>query len=321
MSVKYKDYYESLGVSRKATQEEIQRAYRKLARQYHPDVNKDKDAQQKFAEIGEAYEVLKDPEKRKKYDQLGANWKAGQDFRPPPGFEGFHFDFGGNAGPAGGRGFSSRGGAFSPGGFSEFFEAIFGQQARGFGDNFSGAGNGDPFARASAGGRTQQAPLQEVEIDVTVEDLYFGGTRHLTLQDESGRQKRLDVKIPAGAKHGSKIRLTGEGLLLKLRIQPHGRFRVTGYDLTTTLKLAPWEAALGAEIDVPLMQGSVTLKVPAGSSSGQRLRVREQGLKQKDGKRGDLFVELSIASPKTLSDEERELFEKLRDTSDFKPRG
>jgi curved DNA-binding protein len=316
MSVKFKDYYETLGVSRKATQEEIQRAYRKLARTWHPDVNKGKDAQVKFAEIGEAYEVLKDPEKRKKYDQLGADWKSGQDFRPPPGFEGFHFDFGGNTSPGGGRGYSSRGGAFSPGGFSEFFEAIFGQQAGALG----GAGNGDPFARASTGGRTQQAPLQEVEIDVTVEDLYFGGTRHLTLQDETGRQKRLDVKIPAGAKQGSKIRLTGEGLLLKLRVQPHSRFRVDGYDMTTALKLSPWEAALGAEIDVPLMEGSVTLKVPAGSNSGQRLRVREQGLKLKDGKRGDLFVELSIASPKLLSNEERELFEKLRDTSDFNPR-
>jgi curved DNA-binding protein len=327
MSVKFKDYYEVLGVDRKASQDQIKRAYRKLAQKYHPDVNKTPEAERKIKEINEAYEVLKDPDKREKYDQFGADYKNGQEFRPPPGFEGFNFEFGG---PEGGFRMGSGGG-----GFSDFFEMLFGQARRGG----RGAGGGSPFDEAMHGARQRRAgprkgPDATAEVTVTLEDVYHGSSREIALQVD-GQVRRLNVKIPPGVTDGSVIRLAGQGghgqaggeagdLLLTVRIAAHPRYEVTGSDLTCDLKLAPWEAALGEKIDVPTLDGDVTLTIPPGAQSGQKLRLRHRGLPKRgqhgDGQRGDLYVRLMIVVPKTLSDEERKLFEKLKQVSPFNPR-
>ncbi len=319
MPVKYEDYYEILGVNRVASQDDIQRAYRKLARQYHPDVNKDPQSAEKFGKVNEAYEVLKDPEKRKKYDALGSNWKAGQDFRPPPGFEHMHFEFGGPGG---------RGGDFSSGNFSDFFEMFFGPRVAGgrggggFEDLFGG--RSDPHAGFGRGGFSQRQPgdgHQQVELEISLEEAYHGATRRLELQTASGR-KTVDVKIPAGSIDGSKVRLRGEGLVLKIRLARHPRFSVSGHDLAVDLKLSPSEAALGEKVDVATLDGTVTLSVPAGAQSGQKLRLKGRGLpKGKNKGRGDLLVNLMVAVPKSLSDKERELYEQLAKASRFKPRG
>lgn len=335
MAVKFEDYYQTLGVKRDAAQDEIQRAFRKLARQYHPDVNKDPAAQTKFAKINEAYEVLKDPEKRKKYDQLGQNWKSGQDFRPPPGWENVHFDF---SGPGG------RSGGFSPEGFSDFFEMFFGRGGAGggpggaaggagagprgfeevFGRRGTGPGGGfeEVFGGNARAGRGAGAPAeQEAELQLTLEEAYHGGSRRLELQSPEGR-KTVDVRIPAGITDGAKIRLRGEGLVLKVKIQPHPRFKVHGHDLTTEVKVAPWEAALGGKADVQTLDGAITLTLPPGAQSGQKLRLKGKGLPKRGGndERGDLLVRVMIAVPKNVTDQQRELWEKLRDASDFNPR-
>ncbi len=335
MAIQYKDYYESLGVSRNASQDEIQRAYRQLARKYHPDVNKSKEAEAKFKEASEAYEVLKDPEKRKRYDALGANWKSGQAFTPPPGYENFRFEFGGSG--AGGKGFH-----FSPDGFSDFFEAVFGNGrfgATGSRPNFGAAGSGarsrggrfgfDPRSPGSTGGQNLEA-----EITVSLHDAYHGATRQLSLQDPAtGQTKTLEVKIPAGIVSGSKIRLKGQGttdetagsggdLILRVHIGHHPRFEVHGRNLHVTVPITPWEAALGAKVPVPTLAGDVTLTVPPGASSGQKLRLRGKGLPHRDhpDRHGDLLVHLKMVVPKDLSDEERELFERLAEKSGFNPR-
>lgn len=315
MAMKFQDYYEVLGVKRDASQEEIQRAYRKLARQYHPDVNKDASGAEKFKQVTEAYEVLKDPENRKKYDSLGANWKGGQDFQPPPGFESVRFDLGG------GGGFS-----FGSGEFSDFFETFFERGgARGFG--------GGPFqgqAGMGAGaGRTQKAALT-----ISLEDAYHGVTKRVTLQDSRGTSKTYQVKIPAGTTSGSTIRLAGQGgrgggqapagdVLLSVTIGPHDRFQVHGHNLHATVAVSPWEAALGAKVPVRTLDGQVTLTVPAGAQSGQKLRLRQKGLPQRRGGdgRGDLLVHLKIVVPKQLGDREKALFETLAKESKFDPRG
>lgn len=303
MAVKFQDYYQTLGVKRDASQEEIQRAYRKLARKYHPDMNKEPGASDKFKQIGEAYEVLKDPEKRQKYDTLGENWKAGQEFRPPPGWEG---QFRG-AGGAGGGGFQ-----FETGGqFSDFFEAIFSQMGgahgggrpEGFGSQFRGAQ-----------GRPQAAPMQEAPISISLHEAFHGSTRSLQLQGPAG-QKSVEVKIPPGTTHGAKIRLAGEGLILKVSVAHDPRFTLTGRDLTTDVKLAPWQAALGGKVDVETMQGTVSMNIPAGANSGQKLRLKGKGLPSRKGSPGDLFVRLMIAVPKELTDRERELYEQLKTAS------
>src|SRR5690606_2072499 len=226
MAVKFQDYYETLGVKRDASPEQIQRAYRKLARQYHPDVNKSAEADAKFKQASEVYEVLKDPEKRRKYDRLGKNWKAGQEFRPPPGsgFEGFeNFEF--RSAPGDGRGFQFRGG----GQFSDFFEALFGEQMR--------RGGRDPFAEFT-GGATHAPPReQEAEIVISLTEAHRGTTRSLTLQNPDGSTKTIDVKIPAGTRAGQKIRLRGEGLVLKVNVAPDPRFTVEGGNLTTDVAI------------------------------------------------------------------------------------
>ncbi|MBE7560383.1 DnaJ domain-containing protein [bacterium] len=319
MSVKYKDYYGILGVERSATQDQIQKAYRKLARRYHPDVNKDAGAEEKFKEINEAYEVLRDPEKRKRYDMLGANWKAGQDFTPPPGWEHVTFDFSGGDG----RGL---------GDFSDFFASLFGDA--GF-DAFGGMG-GFTGRRRSMRRRGQD---HEVEIELSLDEIVRGGTRKIQLSVPVARPdgsigmeyQSYDVTIPRGITEGSRIRLAGRGgaggpggepgdLYLNVRLRPDPRFQVEGYDLRATLPVTPWEAALGAEIPVPTLDGGVTLKVPAGSQSGQSLRLRGKGLPTREGGHGDLYVTLKIVVPRELSPRERELFQQLARDSRFRPR-
>ncbi len=332
MSVKFRDYYETLGVSRDASQEEIQRAYRKLARQYHPDVNKSAEAEERFREATEAYEVLKNPETRKQYDRLGANYKAGQDFTPPQGWESVGVDFGRGGGGGGfGIDFDSVAGA---GGFSDFFEAIFGDRFR---DTRAGARRGGGGATRAPRARTGETV--EASLTISLEDAYRGATKSIALEvaepDDSGRMRRstksYDVRIPPGTTDGATIRLAGQGgkglagapagdLLLKIHIAPHPTYRLHGHDLETTLAITPWEAALGARVEAPTLDGPVTLTVPPGSQSGQKLRLRGKGLPKRQQERGDLYVQLRIVVPSELSKEERALLEDLRDASDFNPR-
>lgn len=313
MAVKFQDYYETLGVGRSASQDEIQKAYRKLARKYHPDVSKEEGAEDKFKQISEAYEVLKDPDKRKKYDALGANWKAGQDFQPPPGWENVQFSTGGFGG-----------GATD---FSDFFSQIFGG---GFGGGMGGFQTG---ARGHA--LRRRGEDYEVGIDVSLYEVHTGAGKRIEfdVREPDGRveRKSLTVTIPMGVKSGSKIRLAGQGgpgvgggppgdLFLRVRIRPDSRFEPEGYNLRSTLKLTPWEAALGAEVNIPTMEGSVKMKVPAGIQSGQTLRLKGKGLNRKHGEPGDLLVSVQIAVPKELTEKEKELFEQLASESRFDPR-
>ncbi|MEM6458229.1 MAG: DnaJ C-terminal domain-containing protein [Planctomycetota bacterium] len=296
MPVKFEDYYQTLGVARDATAEQIKRAYRKLAQQLHPDRNDSPDAAEKFSKVSEAYEVLKDDEKRAKYDRFGANYKDGQEFRPPPGFEGFDFG-GGNA----------RGGGFQFEGqdFSDFFRQMFGTPGNG---NFTGS---DPRHRGFS--RGAQPAEQEAELTVSLHEAVHGSTRQLTLTDgQTGKQTRLDVKVPAGVKPGSVIRLRGENLRLKLNVSPDPRFTVNGSNLTTDVAVTPAVAALGGKADVETLDGPVTLTIPPGTSSGAKLRLRGRGLGKGD-QRGDLLARVMIAVPKTLSDKQREAYEQLRD--------
>ncbi len=322
MAVKFQDYYDTLGVPRDASQEQIQQAYRKLARQHHPDVNKGPEAEAKFKQISEAYEVLKDPEKRKRYDKLGKDWKHGQEFRPPPGFEDIHFEFGGNG----------RGGGFSfqPGGqFSDFFEALFGDTggARGRGGFGGRSGFEQMFRQAErgggggrsgagprgAGGAPGAQPEQEAELTISLHEAFHGTTRRLDLQGPEGR-KTVDVKVPPGTTSGSKIRLRGQGLVLKVNVAPDPRFEVHGRDLTTEVTIQPWQAALGDKVEAPTPEGKVTLTVPAGTSSGAKLRLRGKGMpaRGKHAEPGDLFVRVMIGVPKSLTDEQRRLYEQLK---------
>ncbi len=306
MALKYQDYYEVLGVKRGAGADEVQRAYRKLARKYHPDVNKDdKDAAAKFSQINEAYEVLKDPDKRSQYDALGANWKSGQEFRPPPGFENFHFEF--RPGSSGEGGFD-----FKPGGFSDFFDTIFGRQRA------SGQGPGG-FDAGAAGRQAARSREQEAAVTITLAEAYHGTTRSLKLQGPGG-EKSLEVKIPAGVTNGSKIRLGGERLVLTVTLAQDPRFEVAGHDLIADLPVAAWEAALGEKVELATMEGPVSLTVPPGSQSGSRLRLADKGLPRRRGGRGDLLVRIRIVVPVELSDDERRLYEQLKDESKFEPR-
>ena len=338
MAVKYQDYYETLGVSRGASQEEIQSAYRKLARKYHPDVNKGKDAEERFKQINEAHEVLEDPEKRKRYDALGENWRAGQDFTPPPGWEsfggassrgkGYRFDFDFN--DLGGFGTSGFGSGL--GGFSDFFEMLFGEGLGGFG---AGRKTG---ARGSSGG-SGRGEDSEVEINVSLEEAYRGGKKSISLErmepDELGQMRRstrtLEVAIPAGIGDGQRLRLKGQGgrgvsggpagdLYLRVRIAPHPLFRLKGRDLEVEVPLTPWEAALGARIEVPIVGGTATLSLPAGTQSGQKLRLRGKGLPGKGSGGGHLYAVVQIKVPKPLSPREKALFEQLSRESSFRPR-
>ena len=322
MAVQYKDYYQSLGVPRTATDAEIKKAFRKLAREYHPDVAKDKrKAEEKFKEINEAYEVLSDPEKRKRYDELGANWKSGADFRPPPGYEGFGEAYrGGGAGrQAGGEEFH-----FGGTGFSDFFEQLFGSRMRGGGGGF---GQGGGF---SAQDYAERGADIEGDIMVTLEEATKGSVRTVNIR-HGNRNESHQVKIPAGISEGQKLRLTGRGesgsnggeagdLYLRVRFAKHPDFTVDGHNLIYELELAPWEAALGAEISVPTLDARVNIKIPAGTASGQKLRVRERGLKNRDGSLGDLMVVTKIVVPPKTSAAEKKLWEQLAEETKFNPR-
>lgn len=311
MSVQYKDYYQKLGVPRTASGDEIKRAFRKLARKYHPDHAGDvADAEERFKEINEAYEVLKDPEKRKRYDAFGDSWKEGSEFRPPPGWSGNQaggFDFAG-----GGQRRRSAEYQYGPGGFSDFFEAFFGNQATaGFGDT--------GFSYQSA---RENLDLS-AQIELTLEEMENGCEKHLRLDRGQGDTQagRLKVKIPSGVRDGQVIRLKGQGrqsaqsgergaLLLTVAQKPHPHFSQEGNHLSYTLRLHPWEAALGARKQVPTLKQSVTVTIPAGSSSGKKLRLKGLGLLDDAGARGDLYVRIEIVVA-AATDPEKELWQKL----------
>jgi curved DNA-binding protein len=321
--LEYKDYYATLGVKKDASQDEIQKAYRKLARKFHPDVNKAPEAEVKFKEVGEAYEVLKDADKRQKYDQYGSAWKrAQQTGAPPPGWEGVHFDFG-NRGGGGGGGFD-----FGDGEFSSFFDMLFGGGGGGrrgrAGAGFGGFGG--PGGVRGVGGDS------EAVISISLEEAVRGGKREITVSDpNSGQRKTLSVKIPEGVRAGQRIRLAGQGqpgmgggpagdLYLKIEVEADPRFRVEGADLHTTVAVSPWEAALGGDAEVQTLDGAVRVKIPAGSSSGRKIRLRGRGIPQPGGEKGDLLAEIRILVPEKLSDRERELFEELAEESSFRAR-
>lgn len=308
MGVEFKDYYKLLGVSRTASRDDIAKAYKKLARKYHPDLNPgDKKAEESFKEINEAYEVLKDDEKRRLYDQLGPNWQHGQNFQGPPGYENVRFDFGGQG--------------FEGAGFSDFFETLFG----GGGRRTTGGGFGpDPFGGFSS--RQRRGRDVEAELTLTLEEVYGGGRRAITLQGQGG-PRTLEVNIPAGVRDGARIRLAGQGdpgmggapagdLYLKVRLAPHPLFAVEDADVIYDLPLAPWEAVLGARVRVPTLDGEVDIAIAPGTGSGRKLRLKGRGLGPA-GKRGDQYVRIVIRVPESLTPRERELWESLSRESSF----
>jgi len=316
--LEYKDYYKALGVDKTAGQKEIQAAYRKLARKLHPDVNKKPDAEDSFKAINEAYEVLKDPEKRKRYDALGANWREGENYSPPPGWENVHFDFGDGTG-----GFEFRGG--EGGQFSDFFEGLFGR--------------GRSHGRASQDrpGWAMRGADQEADIELTLEESYYGTKKTIGLQqlEMEGsayvpKTREINVNIPAGVSEGKRIRLSGQGgtgsggqngdLYLRVHILPHKIFTLNGNDLEEEITISPWEAALGAKVELATMTGTVNLTVPPGVQSGQKMRLRGKGMPVTKGSHGDLYAVIKIVVPKKLSERERELFEELSQVSTFNPR-
>lgn len=331
MSVQYQDYYQVLGVKRDADAKQIKAAYRKLARKWHPDLHsgkKKEEAEEKFKQINEAYEVLSDAGKRAKYDRLGSNWRAGEQFYPPPGSEGFYTYTATDFEPS------------DPGGFSSFFDALFGEARRGrqqknnFGHYY-----------------TQPRPGEDVEsqVDISLEEALHGGSRSFSISTAStcpecsGRglkdqgfctrcggtgsvpeRKTLQVHIPAGVYPGSRIRLKGQGgeginggprgdLHLKVNIMPHPVFKLLDSDVESELIIRPEQAVLGDKMPVPTLEGSVTMTVPAGSRNGQRMRIRGKGMPRKDGQRGDQYVRLKIDIPGQMSEEERDLYKQLQE--------
>lgn len=308
--MEYKDYYQILGVSKEASTEEIKRAYRKLARKYHPDVSKDPDAERRFKEVAEAYEALKDPDKRRTYDQLGSNWRAGEEFRPPPGWQ--------------------YSGEFSDGDFSDFFETLFGRGGSPFDSIFTGStARGRDFAR--------RGEDQAAKITITLEGAFQGTTGTVAVEgqevDTQGRARRtrrnLRVQIPSGVREGQRIRLAGQGspglgggssgdLFLEVHIEPHRLYQLHGKNVHLELPIAPWEAALGTTLSVPTLGGRVDLKIPQNSQSGRRLRLRGRGLP--GDPRGDQYLELRIVNPPIQTERARELLRELEGESGFNPR-
>ena len=310
--MEFKDYYKIMGVARDATQDEIKRVYRKLARKYHPDVSKEPDAETRFKELGEAYEVLKDAEKRAAYDQLGAKWKAGQDFRPPPDWD---------------AGFEFSGGGFTGGDaadYSDFFESLFG---RGF--------------RPERGSRASfhaQGEDRHAKVMIDLEDAYVGATRTISLRvpevDAQGRvstrEHKLNVTIPRGIHAGQHIRLAGQGtpglgqgkpgdLYLEVEFRPHSHYRVEERDVTLDLPVAPWEAALGTVVKVPTPSGAVELRIPADSAAGRKLRLKGRGIPGRTP--GDFYVVLQIALPTADNDAARAFYRDMAEQfKSFNPR-
>jgi DnaJ-class molecular chaperone len=339
MSVKYRDYYDIMGISRDSSQDQVRKRYRELARKYHPDVNPgNKSAEEKFKDLQEAYAVLSDPKKRKRYDQLGSDWQQGADFTPPPGWGSGRVEFSdlGDLGDIFG----------SSGGFSEFFQSMFGNLGGGF-----------RAGRSATGSRSSRGSDIEAEIELSLEDVHRGTQPTITLQTYSvcpgcrgrgiqGRKrcpqcqgngqivkpKSMTVKISPGARNNSVVRLSGKGtrtspsgkagdLYLRIKIRPHPRFKiVANNDLQIDLPITPWEAALGFKTPVPTLDGSVEVVIPPGTQGGTRLRLKGQGLRIRSGGRGDQYVRIRIVLPTSLSREERQLFQQLAKASRFDPR-
>ncbi len=315
--MEYRDYYKVMGVERGAPQDEIKKVYRKLARKYHPDVSKEPDAEARFKELQEAYNVLSDPEKRAAYDQLGRR-RPGEQFQPPPDW-GRNFEFR----TFGGGGSDAQ---FDDSQFSDFFANLF--------------GGASPFGRGAGGaraGRPRPGRDHHARIEITLEDAYGGGERAIQLQRPgvtadghvTTRTHELRVRIPAGVTSGTQIRLAGQGepsmsggpagdLYLEVELQPHSRYQVEGRNVTLTLPLAPWEAALGATIEVPTLGGAVELRIPAGAKAGQKLRLKGRGLPGKEP--GDQYVQLRIVLPPADSEKARELYEQMQRELPFDPR-
>ena len=309
--MEFEDYYDTLGVKRDASQDEIKRSYRKLARKYHPDISKETDAEAQFKQVGEAYEVLKDPEKRAAYDQLGADWQAGQDFRPPPDWD---------------QGFEHQGDGFSEAQFSDFFESLFGQ--RGY-----GSAQGAP---GQPGFQTRGMD-SHARVQIDLEDAYHGGQRMLTLKhselNTEGRpalkERTLNVRIPKGVRQGQQIRLAkqggagvGEGdngdLYLEIEFARHPLYHVEGKDVYLDLPVTPWEAALGATIKTPTPAGVVDLKVPANSASGSKMRLKGRGIPAQQP--GDLYVVLQVALPPADNESAQQAYREFQQAVDFNPR-
>ncbi len=311
--MEFKDYYTILGIKKDASQDEVKRAYRSLARKYHPDINKDPDAETRFKDVGEAYEVLQDPEKRAAYDKFGSNWQAGQEFKPPPNWD---------------AGFEFSGGSFTDaghGGYSDFFEELFG------GTRFTGAG------RQSAGFRMQGENLH-AKIVIRLEDAFRGSKQTITLSrarvDEKGHVRTephtLHVTIPKGVTEGQRIRLEGQGgpgigggpngdLFLEIAFAEHPLFHAEGRDIHHTLAITPWEAALGATVAVPTLGGNVEIKIPPGSQGGRRLRLKGRGLSSKN-KTGDQYVTLRIVVPEPKNEEQKKLYREMARLMPVNPR-
>jgi curved DNA-binding protein len=329
--MEFRDYYKTLAVERSASADDIKASYRRLARKYHPDVSKEPNAEARFKELGEAYEVLRDKEKRSAYDELGANWKAGQDFRAPPGWEqqfrggrGAAGGFGGRRGP--GRGAGGGHGGADP--FSDFFSELFGNAARAQGQGAGAGAAGGPHAGA---GRSRSASPQVQRVQVTLEEAVKGTERNLKLTESTpgttDRSRTLRVRIPAGVTDGQRIRLAGQGtdngsgrtdLFLEVKFKPHPHFRIEGKDVLLDLPIAPWEAVLGAMIKVPTLEGAVELRIPAGSQSGSRLRLKGRGLGKAE--RGNQDCVLKVVLPDGSSDRAKALFEQMAEELAFDPR-
>jgi curved DNA-binding protein len=308
--LEFRDYYQTLGVAREAPADEVKKAYRRLARKYHPDVSKEPDAEKRMKEVNEAYEVLSDPEKRAAYDQLGRGYQPGQEFRPPPGWDaGFEFSEHGRPGAEAAD-------------FSDFFAEIFGRMGRG---------------PRRGGGAQAQGGDHHARILLDLEDAFSGATRQVTLRapklDEQGRvtlaEHTLEVRIPKGIREGQVIRLAGQGepgfgggkpgdLLLEVQFKPHARFRIDGRDLLLTLPVAPWEAALGAVVRVEPPGGALDVRIPAGAQSGRQLRVRGKGLPADPP--GDLLLDIRIVTPPADTPRAKELYETMAREMPFDPR-
>lgn len=312
--MEYKDYYSVLGVNRKASADDIKRAYRKLARKYHPDVSTEKNAEDKFKALQEAYEVLKDTKKREAYDQLGSQWKSGQEFRPPPNWQGFDFD--------GRQGFSSE----NLGGFSDFFESIFGAQ------------QGSRFRQARADTSRQRGQDEHAKITISLEDAFHGGNKTIHIQmpemAADGRMhnqtRSLKINIPAGITSGQQLRLTKQGgqslyggepgdLYLEINVASHPIFSLQEHDIYLTLPITPWEAALGGKVTVPTLGGAVDVKITPGAQTGDKLRLKGRGLPHKPTP-GDQYVLLQVWTPPAKTETDRHLYEKMAEQMPFNPR-
>ena len=311
--MEFRDYYQVLGVGRDASADEIKRAYRKLARKYHPDVSKAADAEQRMKEVNEANEVLSDPEKRAAYDQLGRGFRAGQDFRPPPDWDaGFEFTRGGRGGDAGD--------------FSDFFSSLFGQMGQG--------GRGAQFHSRGFHARGED---HHAKVVIDLDDAFHGATREIRLRapelDGHGRvttrERTLQVRIPKGVRDGQQIRLAGQGrpgagggpagdLFLEVHFRPHPRYRVDGRDVFETVPVAPWEAALGASVDVPTPAGTVSVRIPPGSQNGRKLRLKGRGIPGTEP--GDLYLVLDIVLPPADTEAARQFYERMARELAFNPR-